>query len=483
MNIAYSQLASMMAALKSAVREEKMMLGFDAKIQQLSVSDLHFFDTRVKALDFHEFNDSQKKEVLLLPVAATYEFVTEEAHNALKSGKQFPDVALDTRLILQMHAHSGFNQTLGSLIEAMDSFDWSKVSYDTIKVKGEVGSVEDKIPFYRLEYLLEQLSAFAQTGAGAKTAVTELVERHWKGEPMEALIHAVLDGNINSLSNNQLMNMDNVQFLQKLIKDKGFGEDLFPELEKNIQAKEKNFELHFSSQVNNRPFDATLFFRKSDTSDMCFFNAYKASIERNGGEKIEQKFEIKKGRGMTTREAYNMLQGRAVRKNVVNSKDEEYKEWKQLDFDKRDQNGNYVENRYNDNYGYDLREAIAKFPVLELDGGKKEDDLLRSLERGNAQMATIDNNGESIKVFLEANPKYKTINVYDEHFKMMKHAELPMVQKPVEQSRQQAVEGPAETKQQSQVKDSAVNSKTPEKKVTGKQAKKKSTKQNKGMKI
>ena len=43
-------------------------------------------------------------------------------------------------------------------------------------------------------------------------------------------------------------------------------------------------------------------------------------------------------------------------------------------------------------------------------------------------MATIDKDGVQMKVFLEANPKYKTINVYDEQFKMLKHDELPKME-------------------------------------------------------
>lgn len=490
MNIPYPQLAGTIAVLKDAVREDKMMLGFDARIQQLSVSDFHFFDTHIKAFDFQEFNQAQQKAIVLLPVAATYDFVTEEAHNALKSGRQSPDVAIDTALISEMHAHAGFNQTFGGLVEAMDSFDWTKVFYDPLYANVEAESIEDKIAFNRLEWLVEQLSAFAQVSAGAKAAVAELAERHWQGQPMEVQIPGVLQGayvvtktNLQSSIKSENMNMENLEFLKKLIKDKGFGEGLYPELEKNIQAQTKNFELAFTTQISNRPFEASLAFRKSDSSEMYFFNSYKASIEKTNGQKTEQNFQIKKGRGMTTREAYNQLQGRAVRKDVVNAKGEEYKEWKQLDFDKKDPYGNYAENKYNDGYGYDLRAAVAKFPVAELDGGDKEKDLIRSLERGNAQSATIDNNGEPMKVFLEANPKYKTVNVYDEHFKMLKHEELPMIQKPGEQSQQQAVEGPADVKQQSQAKDVAVNGKEPAKKAARKQVKNKSSKQNKGMQI
>ncbi|HCL05589.1 MAG TPA: hypothetical protein DHW64_06345, partial [Chitinophagaceae bacterium] len=60
------------------------------------------------------------------------------------------------------------------------------------------------------------------------------------------------------------------------------------------------------------------------------------------------------------------------------------------------------------------------------------------------QMATIDKDGEQIKVFLEANPKYKTINVYDEQFKMLKHDELPKVEKGQSVKQEQGVSEPGQ---------------------------------------
>lgn len=223
--------------------------------------------------------------------------------------------------------------------------------------------------------------------------------------------------------------MENLQFLKDNIKYSGFGEALYGELEKNIQSKKNDFQLHFATQVNNRPFDAILHFRKSNTSEMYIFNRYVASVEKANGEKLEQSFSIDKGKGVTAKEAYNLLQGRAVYKELTNSKGGDYRAWMQLDFDKKDEKGNYAVNKYTDNYGYDLRESVAKFPVLELDGGEKEKELLRSLERGNAQAVSIDKDGEPLKVFLEANPKYKSVNVYDEHFKMMKHENLPKIER------------------------------------------------------
>lgn len=277
--------------------------------------------------------------------------------------------------------------------------------------------------------------------------------------------------------------MENLQFLKDNIKYSGFGEALYGELEKNIQSKKNDFQLHFTTQVNNRPFDAILHFRKSNTSEMYFFNRYVASVEKANGEKLEQSFSINKGKGVTAKEAYNLLQGRAVYKELTNSKGEDYRAWMQLDFDKKDEKGNYAVNKYTDNYGYDLRESVAKFPVLELDGGEKEKELLRSLERGNTQAVSIDRDGESLKVFLEANPKYKSVNVYDEHFKMMKHENLPLVKQ--EQAPRQTVQ--QEVKQEvAQEQKAAVKQTTrqvPEQKNTKGLISKKRTRNQKGVRI
>ena len=325
----------------------------------------------------------------------------------------------------------------------MDKYDWRHIDYSP----GHIIDAKDfnrVVQYKRLEFLIESMSVLAGKNDQMKQAVEQLLNRYWIGSPMEAQISKVLESDYHtnyflSSINNNPMNMENLKFLQDNMKYTGFGESLCPDLEKNIQEKKPEFELPFSTQMGNRGFEATLQFRKSDTSDMYFFNRYVASIEKVKGEKIQQSFEIKKGKGITAKEAFNLLQGRAVKKEYTTDAGVNKHEWKQLNFEKKDKNGNFEVNRFDENYGYDLRQAVAKFPVQELDGGEKEKELMRSLERGNAQMATIDNKGEPMKIILEANPKYKTVNVYDEKFKMLKHHELPQAQK---------VEAPAKTEKQ-----------------------------------
>lgn len=146
---------------------------------------------------------------------------------------------------------------------------------------------------------------------------------------------------------------------------------------------------------------------------MYFFNSYKATMERSNGEKVEQTFYLNKGKGVTAKEAFNLLDGRAVFKELANKANEPYKAWIQLDFDVKDKHNNFEVKQFHENYGYDLKAAVAKFSVPELDGGEKEKSLLNSLQKGNIQAATIVANGEGQKVFLEANPQFKTVTIYD----------------------------------------------------------------------
>ena len=226
----------------------------------------------------------------------------------------------------------------------------------------------------------------------------------------------VLNKQLNNLSSKTLsiMNEKNFEYLKDNIKYMGFGEKQNESLEQHLKEGKESFQLRFNTEVNKKPFEAVLQFRKSDNSDMYFFNSYQASLKRSNNEKVDQTFYLTKGKGVTAKEAYNLLEGRAVFKELSNKAGEPYKAWIQLDFDNKDKNNNNEVKQYHENYGYDLKAAVGKFSVAEMDGGEKEKSLMQSLQKGNIQSVTIGLNGESQKMFIEANPQYKTINLYSD---------------------------------------------------------------------
>lgn len=210
------------------------------------------------------------------------------------------------------------------------------------------------------------------------------------------------------------MNEINFEYLRDQLKYTGFGDALEPELKAKMQKEEPNFTLTHNAQYGNDTAIATLNFNKSKESDLYFFNSYKVELQKeNSKEALEQTFYINKGSNITMKEAYNLMEGRSVNKDLTNKEGELYNAWLQIDFKQSEANGNFKLTHYHQNYGYDLEAALSKHPIKELEIPKYKEDLMNSLKKGNLQSATFLKEGNELKQYIEASPKFKTINVYD----------------------------------------------------------------------
>lgn len=228
--------------------------------------------------------------------------------------------------------------------------------------------------------------------------------------------------------NKSAMNTENLKFLADNIKYAGFGENLKTDLEAAIKAGKPEFQLNFETEFNKKPFEAMLNFRKSDNTDMYFFNSYHASLVRNDGGKVEQTFYLNKGKGITAKEAFNLLDGRAVHKDLVTKEGQAYKAWLQLNPEVRDKNNNAEVKQIHENYGYDLKAAVGKLAVAELGDPKKSEELIASLQKGNVQAVTIEKDGSAQKMFIEADPRFKTVKLYDAQMKLVAKDDLSRYQ-------------------------------------------------------
>lgn len=245
--------------------------------------------------------------------------------------------------------------------------------------------------------------------------------------------------------NTKFMNQDNLKYLKDNLKYMGFGEKLNEQLEQKMQEGKTDFQLTASVEFNKKSFEATLNFRKSDSTDMYFFNNYHASLEKNNGEKVDHTFYLNKGKGVTAKEAFNLLDGRAVSKDLVTKDGNEYKAWLQLDFENKTDKGFEVK-QFHENYGYDLNAAVEKFAVAELNDPEKEKALMTSLQKGNVQSVTIEKDGESHKMFMEANPQYKNVTLYDSNMKMVAKESIGQYQAGIEKAAKAVKEDVADDK-------------------------------------
>jgi len=209
------------------------------------------------------------------------------------------------------------------------------------------------------------------------------------------------------------MDQENYEFLTEKLKYTGFEDRLNASLKEEIKSGKENFTLGTIMDIEGKKMDVDLYFKKSAISDRYFFNKFEASL-RNENPDLESKTHtFYQNQGITAKEAFNLLEGRAVFKSLLDSDKEPYKAWMQLDLSKKDENKNFPVQQYHEKYGFNLEETLRKFPIKELNDSTKTDWMLRSLQKGNTYPVQMERKGVDEIMFIEASPKFKSINVYD----------------------------------------------------------------------
>jgi hypothetical protein len=212
------------------------------------------------------------------------------------------------------------------------------------------------------------------------------------------------------------MNEKNFDYLKDQVKYTGFGDSLEAPLKANLSKTQTEFRLPHQANYGQDEMSSSLHFKKSAQSDMYFFNSYSASLQKPGSTTpVNQTFFInKEGGNITQKEAFNLLDGRAVNKDLISKEGKIYNAWIQLDFKETAANGNYKMKQFSQAYGFDLEKSLAKLPIKELGNELERSRLIDSLQKGNRQAVTIAGNEGEQKRYVEANPQFKSITIYDE---------------------------------------------------------------------
>jgi hypothetical protein len=245
----------------------------------------------------------------------------------------------------------------------------------------------------------------------------ELRDHHGQLHHAHNLLHIL--SSINTI----IMNEKNLEFISKQLKESGFGETLNNELKEKIERQIPEFTLIHQSDFGNDRLTAALQFRKSAESDMYFFNRVEMSIKNeNQAESRKQSFYA--NNNITPKDGYNLIQGRAVYKEMTGKEGNKYNAWLQLNFKETDQYGNFTLKQFHDNYGFDLKATLEKYQVKELPSSENSLSLIESLKNGNREAVTIVKDGSAQKLFIEASPRFKSLNLYDADMKRVNLKDL-----------------------------------------------------------
>jgi hypothetical protein len=200
---------------------------------------------------------------------------------------------------------------------------------------------------------------------------------------------------------------NNYEFLESDLKYLGFDASLNADLKEMLGTEADSFELPYRAIVQNEHIEALLFFHRLDPEGFFFFSNYKLSI---GGR--QNTFYVFKGRGVTIKEGFNLLNGRAVFKQRKAKNGQIYNEWIELDLNVKEENG-FKSNIFPESYGFDVLPLIDSMLIDTPSPNWDRSMLIRSLEKGNLQAAFIRQADSHRKVFLSANPRERTITVHE----------------------------------------------------------------------
>ena len=139
----------------------------------------------------------------------------------------------------------------------------------------------------------------------------------------------------------------------------GFTDNLYGALENNIRERKADFSLDETRMFNNKEFDYKLNFRLKDPGGRYPYSLESYNVAFKDDPSHKTLVPLSNNRGITAKESANLLMGLAVGKTTKRANVESMT-WTELDFDKKDPNGNLVMNNYGENYGFDMEMALKE---------------------------------------------------------------------------------------------------------------------------
>jgi len=211
------------------------------------------------------------------------------------------------------------------------------------------------------------------------------------------------------------MKQENFDYLSKQMQFLGFGDKLQNDLQKAMTGRKEEFSLPVSlsyGSIGQKTDVAYNLNFKKGKEDMYFLNSYHAT--HNGQ---ESKFYVNNGeKNITSKEAFNLMEGRSVFRELTNKEGEKYSAWVKITPETMGQD-NIQYKVYSENYGYDLNKALDKVNDRQLYFSINKEDVIKSLQKGN--VAEVHNMDKSEKYFVAADPQYKSVAIFNEEGKKL----------------------------------------------------------------
>lgn len=202
--------------------------------------------------------------------------------------------------------------------------------------------------------------------------------------------------------------LKNNRSLEVKLKRAGF-DDVLSKAERYMRMGQAKFTVPVSYYLNEKErIDHARQFKK-DAQGYYQFEGFRTSLhdKSKSNENRQHYFSADDISIFNVKQSYDLLSGRAVLTDGT---------WKQFDLNDKDTDGNYRIKEFPENYGYDIEKTLSQLP-LKISDQLEFTSVIISLKDGRREEAVLLKDGVEQKVFIEANPQYKSVNIYNENLK------------------------------------------------------------------
>lgn len=198
---------------------------------------------------------------------------------------------------------------------------------------------------------------------------------------------------------------DNALSLHDQLQRHGFT-GLHSKLAEQMRQEQSRFSIPVSYYVNEKErLDHQLSFSKNQAG-LYQLDGFKTALHNELKPEENKEHYFSAVKGIDNVQAYNLLQGRSVLQDRT---------WTQLDFNDKNADGNYRIKEFHTAYGFDLEKVLKALPLKKFNNTPGADGLSDALKQGKREAVSFEKDGKEQRYYIEANPQYKSVNIYDEH--------------------------------------------------------------------
>ncbi len=196
----------------------------------------------------------------------------------------------------------------------------------------------------------------------------------------------------------------------------GFGAAATASLRARMDKGDEQIEVPFRKWLEGDEVQGRLQLRRSDPLGHYALNAFEMRLRKaRHTEWMQQTFQ-QSGGVYTLQQAYNLMSGRPVYKQLEGAGGNPYEVWLKLDFDRKLENGNYARKYYHADDGFNLGEVLGRYPIRELGDARQRKALIGALERGDLAAVTMKGaEGPERKLFITPSIPTRSLLVQDEN--------------------------------------------------------------------